>query len=468
MGEILQIRGSWWLPQNSNNKLRGILLIEKNERIELELFGKFPEISLIKKLDASGIESESIQKTDIILGESNFGHRYTLFNCRLTREDLIDSQKYNIILAIDGLHFPTKEQIKFTKISTNLKYLEQWMDSRVFSFNGPPVSDNFRFECKKPSDVEIDLNESCTIRIRPSFSSEISLTSIKTEQKCYFDIEFKEGTYIEQFFDIIHRFQQFLSFVMIHPSYVTEINGSIKNGEDIDPSCFAELYLVDSKLTDPIKPKDLHTFDAIFTYPSIQNDIEWIIKNWFELCHKYKTSMDLYFASVFISKMYVTSNFLNKVQGLEVFHRTSQNYSDNLVDPSIHEMRIYALKEAIKKTEIVKAREIRTFIKQFNKNGNKPNLQQRLVDLLKSYPDIFSMLVQNFIEFSSEVSDNRNYHTHYDQKPEKKYATDIELYYFTLKLEAMLFVLFLIELGFNKSNIQKFLKEFIEKRGIIK
>lgn len=74
MNDKFQIEGYWWLPENPENKIAGILHYELNEEPNLKLFGDFdPNQNFISKLFTSELESPAI-----ILGEDENVNKITL------------------------------------------------------------------------------------------------------------------------------------------------------------------------------------------------------------------------------------------------------------------------------------------------------------------------------------------------------------------------------------------------------
>jgi hypothetical protein len=57
--------------------------------------------------------------------------------------------------------------------------------------------------------------------------------------------------------------------------------------------------------------------------------------------------------------------------------------------------------------------------------------------------------------FARKIADNRNYHTHYNQKLKKKAFSGTDLIKATQQLKAIIQYLILLELGFTRDDAQK-------------
>jgi hypothetical protein len=471
MDEIKQIRGKWWIVSNPDNKINGTLIIDPSSREKLTIDGSFPEISPFRKEGDKMVLSSEIEKIDLILGFGFDGKTYSLVNCDLIGGQLFATQVFNVDIIFEGIHFQTKEDIRLKEMSVRYNYLETWMNLRTLSVN--QNEQVFSIHGTKSESYDIILDNTTSVSFRVTTLPSVSLTQAVMEQRIFFNVISKEYLEIDQYFTIIFYFQEFLSLIMLHPAFVTEINAgkfiqSASSGQEkFHDFISVKIFLSHSRITEKINPKDLFFTDALFTFPEIKSDIEYIIANWFNLYKKQKSMLDAYFASVFIQRLYVESNFLAKVQCLEVFHRHSENYSKYVYDISEHQKRIEILETLVKENESLQLKQLKPYISKMKRYGNEPNLEQRLNEILSSYPDIFSIFISNFKKFSKDIADNRNYLTHLEKKSDHVYATDVDLYYYTLKLEAILYVCILAELGFKKEQIQQFMKKFVKKKSLI-
>lgn len=126
MTDRLEYKGYWYLPDNKDKKVAGILTFVPNDKIQLELFGSFNQgerpfdIFLDKK------------NSPIICGVTSDAKDITLINCESSSKSLnFDSTfpiiKYNFQYLIVGKHM--SENKEKTKILP-----KNWTDAKVIKF----------------------------------------------------------------------------------------------------------------------------------------------------------------------------------------------------------------------------------------------------------------------------------------------------------------------------------------------
>jgi ApeA N-terminal domain 1 len=79
-------------------------------------------------------------------------------------------------------------------------------------------------------------------------------------------------------------------------------------------------------------------------------------------------------------------------------------------------------------------------------------LGKRLEDVLRRCPDVVGKLVKKR-SFIHHVYTARNYLTHYDPSLEEKTPTGSDLYRLTMQLQALVEMCLLLELGFDRGEI---------------
>lgn len=476
MDDLKQIRGKWWIPTNPDNRVTGVLTIHTNTSANLELDGSFPEVEIFEKDGNKRVISSKIERIDLVLGYGLNGKKYSLNNCDYSGGQLgffhgITTQNFHVSIIFEGIHFSNKNEIKMHDVSASLNYLNAWMNPKTITWKNESDDDVIRG--KRIENHKIELNDSINLNLRTNTHFHGSLTQITLEQRNYIDISSKEPIEFYLFMELIFHFQEFLSLIMLNPAFVTEIyadnfgeSDSSDNKEIKEIIVPVKIYLPHSRLSEQIISKDLNFSDALFTLPEINGDVEAIIQKWFDLCQNQKSMLDLYFASVFTSKQYIQSNFLSKAQCLEVYHRHSENFVQDAMDPLLHNKKVDIIENLIRENENLKITHLKSYIKKIRKFGNEPTLENRLNSILSNYPDIFSIFIEDPKSFSKIVADNRNYLTHLEKKKGTIYATNIELYYFTVQLEAIIYVCILAELGFKKEKIIEIIQKFVLKKNL--
>lgn len=118
-----ELKGVWWLPDQQDNKISGILSFKSEENILLELIGTLH--------DSESYENNEIFQPEIILGLTDKGKLCTLYKnieikFRRSFPGIISSTLKIRYLFI-GKHFNTKDSIAFSSMQANYTNLENWM-----------------------------------------------------------------------------------------------------------------------------------------------------------------------------------------------------------------------------------------------------------------------------------------------------------------------------------------------------
>ena len=88
--------------------------------------------------------------------------------------------------------------------------------------------------------------------------------------------------------------------------------------------------------------------------------------------------------------------------------------------------------------------------------ANEPSLKDRLNEIFKEYYEFIFFFKIKKDQFIRDVVNTRNFHTHYSENLKKKTLTGANLHEATRKLRAILQLIFLLELGFDRDGINKF------------
>jgi len=121
MERNFEVKGYWWLPENEDNKIAGLLYTSDDGRQYLELLGCFEKLPF----------SKNVIKYDIINGFSSKGKNYTLFDTFVYNQSLNIPGFPNTIILIniifEDLLVNSLDEIKFYSIFTTFKYLDDWI-----------------------------------------------------------------------------------------------------------------------------------------------------------------------------------------------------------------------------------------------------------------------------------------------------------------------------------------------------
>ena len=154
--------GEWWLPENPDRRVSGVLTYGPEDGFSLKLIGSFKDSREWTKPDSSG------RSVPVILGNTTEGRHFTLCECINTGTNIRQSSviavetSFAATFAVEGWHFPRVEDILCDRLGINYWYLDEWADVLKFEKDEPPVSDDgfdhfqIRYGISDPVTAQID------------------------------------------------------------------------------------------------------------------------------------------------------------------------------------------------------------------------------------------------------------------------------------------------------------------------
>ncbi|HEO64785.1 MAG TPA: hypothetical protein ENI73_02845, partial [Spirochaetes bacterium] len=147
----LEYMGVWWLPENPDEKIEGILKFSRSEEGTLKLFSSFSKNSDTNEL---------MKKVNIILGFSISPEvkDITLYNCfEKSKHFSMSLAKPNSTFVINqvmvGTHFQTEEDIQFKSVSVDFPHLAEWVGVSGFDIERNHEEYKAKVEFKLPETI---------------------------------------------------------------------------------------------------------------------------------------------------------------------------------------------------------------------------------------------------------------------------------------------------------------------------
>ena len=450
-----ELKGLWWLPEQPDLQISGIISFENEKKISLELLGSFHEV----KTFGSG----DFFHPDIILGITDNGQVCTLFrnfetqnqmNFPGIQKSIIESQYLFV-----GKHYNTTDDICFSSFQANFTNLENWLVKRPFSMEIPKdaKTGEWKLTHKWPdefiSNIEV-LNS--TIESTHEFKTDGDLTRNATwKSKAYLKIIPKKQEHFKWFWKVIYDLCNFLTLLIGDTTYIVSVKAY---GDDIEITPeqktkeTIEVFFTQKK---PGLNEGIHPFEMIIPFPRISDKIERVMSLWFSKAQNLRSVYDLFFGTFYNPGMYRQFHFLSLIQAIESYHRVTKG-GKYISDDSWQTYR-KTLADHIP-AELDSGH--RESLKSRIKYGNEYSLRKRLSELLCTI-DKKSLLVlfpsKNFL--AGTVVDTRNYLTHYDVELKDSSLKGADLYWANQRLRIFLTLLLLKDIEIEESVILASMKE---------
>jgi hypothetical protein len=467
MSSKSEYKGKWWIPADHPFEIDGSLNINPDGTGALEIRGE-----LIKQ---DFLEFPlTIKEVEIILGRSSDGTKLTLLNCHLIgtnhSSEGFPTQSINIETNILNVHFSTRNTITFREIRVEFKHFEYLIKStRIQIVEFPQISKRLSINNVTREEIPFFSVDDFNIKIiiEVNFTNTTSpFRKITVEENPCILIQADTERKYEDYLKIIDKLQYFFTFCVLKTVYPVKITG--KSNESIweweplkdwnlnedGPIIYEPIEIISHWVDLPYQVDEVDRNEILFTINEIQENSALIMNKWWIKNEFFKSIFDIYFGTIFNSRMYLENKYLSLAQCIESYHRKSSKFLDNQIRPDEYDERINIVKDALKVQTQLTPKQKKSLISTL-KRGNTLSLENRIQQLLITYPTISPIIVGDMKCFPNIIALNRNHLTHLDPKPNTKYATFEELYYLSVRMRLLLITVFLDELGFEIKNVEK-------------
>ncbi len=477
MNKEIVFKGEWFLPDNLDKKIKGILTFKPNEKYSLlELFGSFYEF-------------QNTDNIDFILGKSFDGAEITLHKCyirnvrgvpknpeqklRMRNLSAQQSSSYELEYIFEGGHIKNYDELSFDEILSEFFNLDEWLGVHGFS----NIDANFEIDNRlkvnlnyvEPKAIEFKINDD----LSGVFRFDVTKSATSQFQKEYF---VKQTTYLAllskaslSLTDCIHCLFKFQNFLVI--SLYTHINPlnielicdklfeDIRVGEVESIQIKKRVKLYYSHRKNIVNKTPRTHFQMLFTYDDIKENFPSIINNWFKNYEKMDATFNLIFYHFYMNEKVIDVFFLNLAQAAESFHYllNINNKQCKILPKAEFELRKKKIKDSLNDVDLYDWINM-----QLN---NNLNLEMRLKELIANHsiPSILNFIGDTEL-FIKQVKHSRNYYTHFNPSVKKNALSGADLVEIYMKLQRLLIGAILIEVGFDKEVLNQL---FINKASRI-
>lgn len=327
------IQGNWWLPNDREHVVQGVLNFDAARGAVLKIRGKSLPIEW-PDLQSDGNPSHRRHfgrpHSDFkIIHGATYGKGYvTLVNCQSDggsrmAPDYVE-QRFLVEMVLAGRHFQSIDEVVFESVSLYFPDLIYWFGRKGLSQNPEIYVGEEQWEAQylpvepivvRVGDTEISFDTWLGRRSREA--------EIKVREILYItivpDCALQSEDYIS---GSIHTLRNFLAFASDAPVIPEAIFG--KSPEDAQSGSSRRSVQIFYRLQGAAKAKRTRVSAArtLFRCSEVSESFPAHLQRWFAFSAEALYVCDLYFSLLYSDLMYIELQFLTLIQALETFHRT--------------------------------------------------------------------------------------------------------------------------------------------------
>lgn len=441
LSDDFELRGVWWLPDNPDLKITGILSFESKNKIRLELIGSFKSLPDFAKTE--------IEEKEIILGVTNDGRFCTLVTCYEAGTTMnmpgINCQRFEADYLLEGEHWDTKDEIEFEKVSIGFDYLEEWLGHYTIKTSIDQDENNknsgFTVKCEFPEIEEFHINN-LDSKLSTSYAAntkDVSTKATTLEYNSYIELHPNETKQLDWYIKKISVIQQLLTLLIGETVYPNKL---VATTSKINKEYVNIFWTIKNRQA---KKAIIHQ-DMIITLPEMKQEFGSVLEKWFSKYEELESTYNLFFGALFNSSLYMEFYFLSLMQAIETYHR--QVFGGKYIEQDAYDKESQTIKSNIPKEF---PGDLKDALKSRIKYGNEYSLRKRVKGLFESTDEETRLLVtKDYKHFIGKVVDTRNYFTHYDEELKSAALLGSELFYTCQRLKIFIIILLLKNIGLNE------------------
>jgi hypothetical protein len=458
--------GRWWLPSHPRRTKWGVLIVQADGQLHLELDGA---------LSTQPRRSHADEQSEYELIRGRVGIRdFTLYKCSdmgISYQGITPiRQTLHVQIAVDGLRVSSVDDLAFDAANIEIDLLHEWARwskaagnpvSKPYK-NDPPGRERFVYDpVPKLSMVAHDI----TIDLISGIFIGGPVGHLKMDTSQIFYVKLAQPLALEDWHDLILRpLQNFVSFVSDQAAWINKVKVShsarlIGRREGRYPApvtIYGYWAKEDKERADNLTPSSF-----VVNLDDVVPVFERVLSNWLRLSRHFKDALTLFFGPRYANRMYVELSFLMLAQALEVFHRTKYPTA-TMIPPDEY--------ERIRKSLITKTPKARRgLISTRLDHGNDRFFKNRILDLVAyAGPAVTKLVGQRPDIWANHVRNTRNDLTHWN--PVRKGIEPGTQNFFDMQRQASILMktILLRELGFSEPECARILAgnwEYRHARG---
>jgi hypothetical protein len=451
LSDDFSFRGSWWLPENPDRKIRGEVFYLHENGTELKLEEMFSESN---PNFWGNNHSRQRQSYTTILGQLDKGEKCTIFDAQeIGTHSYWPANRHECSfffdkMTIGSLFFYPEQTSREVRVS--FTKLIEWVEHRPFSIKNEEEKESFIFS--KHDEISSSITSINTkISIRSELTYEQNMDQMNLRYKEHLWIEPTQPQKLEWYIAKIYMFR--VLFSILSGDSVNLLEFMFFPEEKSTKGAYVNVYF--RQYGEFTHKKNRH--EITFPCKLIFQEIDSILNLFFEKFEKLEVPFSLFHQLKTDPALPIDFQFLSIIQCLESYQRIIFNEQHDFAEEACAKTNdIFLTLSSSEIDELKIDTNLRQPIKNRIKSGNKYSLREKLSLLFKNIsPEMKKVIFGNDENFIERTVATRNYLTHRDDSKKQLVWDFKEKFNATFSLKFFIDFLLLKEIGIPEQTIQK-------------
>ena len=460
LAEPIETTGMFWLPEQPDTQLSGVLKISESSEITVDLAGTFGNPLVTPRrfgVPDTPSGEEGAPDPRRIVGTLQRGGLITLDRCLWQDSSFslpsgLSTSTVFAELAFIGAAFSEEEDTLFSVFSFAIEGLDAWLSVSGIETEQDIADRKGLIRFHVPDDITLDLpyDIEMTFRFGLTFPSvSVLRTEAAVHQTVQALVKLRDPHPIEYFSSLAFKLCNFLTLALDQAVSVQSMTGYLSQETAEKESHRIPVKVYGQFPPWPEKKPIIRLHDALFRYPHVASELYNMMGKWFENYEISEPAFNLYFASRAQPSQFLDTKILWLTQALETLHRGSSSETE-MSEEEFESLRTSVIQSCPKSR--------RQWLSYRLHYANELSFRHRIERLLEPLEPWFGDDGKRRA-FVNRVCDTRNYLTHYDETTTGKRATDSgELFELYEKLEALFQLRLLSLIGFDAPAIDSIIR----------